>query len=110
MRPLKLRTVLVATDLDQASDVALDSAHRLAKAAGASLHVVHVLVPAPGENAGAAPREESADSLRTALRRAGLPDDDAKIHLVPGPPAEVIRSLADRMAADVVVVGPHRQR
>jgi nucleotide-binding universal stress UspA family protein len=110
MRPLKLRTVLVATDLDQASDVALDSAHRLAKAAGASLHVVHVVQPAPGQHAGASPREESAGGLRTALRRAGLPDDDAEMHLVPGTPAEAIRSLADRMAADVVVVGPHRER
>jgi nucleotide-binding universal stress UspA family protein len=110
MRPLKLRTVLVATDLDPASDVALDSAHRLAKAAGAALHVVHVLTPPQGKATGESAREESADGLGAVLRRVGLADEDVKVHLIPGPAAEAIRSLADRMTADVVVVGPHRQR
>jgi nucleotide-binding universal stress UspA family protein len=110
MRPLTLRTVLVATDLDRSSDAALGSAHRLAKAAGAALHVVHAMVPARGGDANAPPRDESADAVRAVLRRASVPGDNAKIHLIPGPPADTIRSLADRMAADVVVVGPHRER
>lgn len=110
MRPLTLRTVLVATDLDRSSHAALDSAYRLAKSAGADLHVVHVLVPPSGKDTNAPPRDESADAVRAVLRRASVPNDDTKIHLIPGPPAETIRSLADRMVADVVVVGPHRER
>jgi nucleotide-binding universal stress UspA family protein len=101
MRPLTLRTVLVATDLDRLSDTALDSAHRLAAAAGAALHVVHVREPQEAEDAGA---------VWAVLRRAGVPEASAKLHLIPGSPAETIRSLADRMAADVIVVGPHRER
>jgi nucleotide-binding universal stress UspA family protein len=101
MRPLTLRTILVATDLDRLSDVALDSAHRLATAAGAALHVVHVREPQEAEDAGA---------VQAVLRRAGVPEASAKLHLIPGSPADTIRSLADRMAADVIVFGPHRER
>src|SRR3712207_8561125 len=38
VRLLTLRTVLVATDLEPSSDAALDSAHRLAASADATLH------------------------------------------------------------------------
>jgi nucleotide-binding universal stress UspA family protein len=34
----------------------------------------------------------------------------AVIHVVAGPPADTIRSVAHRVAADVVVIGPHRER
>ncbi len=110
MRPLTLRTILVATDLDPSSDAALDSAHRLAKAAGAALHVLHVPVPPDTRDASRPPRHDAADAVGGVLRRAGVPEDAAAVHLIPGPPADTIRSLADRMAADVVVIGPHRQR
>ena len=100
MRPLTLRTVLVATDLDRVSDVALDSAHRLATAAGGALHVVHAREPQEAENAGA---------VSAVLRRAGVPEAGAKLHLIPGSPAETIRALADRIAADVIILGPHRE-
>jgi nucleotide-binding universal stress UspA family protein len=110
MRPLKLRTVLVATDLDRSSDVALDTAHRLAKCAGAALHVIHVLVPGDSGKGHAPPPNDPADAVRDGLRRATVSEDDAEVHLIPGPAADTIRSLADRMAADVIVIGPHRQR
>lgn len=48
--------------------------------------------------------------MRAALRRARVPGDNAKIHLIPGAPADTIRSLAARIAADVIVVGPHREQ
>jgi nucleotide-binding universal stress UspA family protein len=110
VRPLTLRTVLVATDLDPSSDAALDSAHRLAKAAGAALHVLHVLVPPDAPDPNRPPPRDAADAVRGALKRAGVAEEAAKVHLIPGPPADTIRSLADRMAADVIVIGPHRQR
>jgi nucleotide-binding universal stress UspA family protein len=97
MRLLTLGTVLVATDLDRSSDAALQTAQRLASAAGASLHVIHV---------GVGP----TDTVRRVLRRAGVVADESKIHVLPGAPAETIRLLADRITADVTVVGPHRKR
>jgi nucleotide-binding universal stress UspA family protein len=105
-----LRTILAAADLDRSSDVALESAYCLARAAGAALHVVHILVAGKGEEGQARRRDSMADAVQAALRRAKVPEDGAKVHIIPGPPADTIRSLADRLAADVVVLGPHRQR
>src|SRR3712207_7645440 len=101
MRLLTLRTVLVATDLEPSSDAALDSAHRLAASADATLHLIHAF-PDPRD------RDRSADAVRRVLRRAGVSVDDARLHLIPGSPADAIRSLPDRLVADVVVLGPHR--
>jgi nucleotide-binding universal stress UspA family protein len=108
MRLLILRTVLVATDLEAASLDALDTAHRLARMAGATLHVVHV-VPPSREGGGQAARDRAADEVRAALRRAQVADDEATVHVIPGAPAESIRALADRLSANVVVIGPHRR-
>ena len=103
MRLLSLRTVLVATDLEPSSDAALDSACRLAASAGATLHVIHAL-------ADARDRDRSADAVRAVLDRAKASVDHTKLHLIPGSAVEVIRSLADRLSADVIVLGPHRER
>lgn len=110
MRLLTLRRILAATDLDASSGVVLAAAHGLARASGAALHVVHV-VPQPQ---GSAPPphglEQAEVEVRGFLRRAHIPEDGVSIHVIPGTPAEAIRSLADRIGADVMVVGPHRQR
>ncbi len=98
-----LRTVLVATDFEPSSSDALESAHRLAKLAGAALHVVHVVAPP-------SPDEGAMGDVRAALRGADIPDADAQVHVIPGSPAEAIGALADRVTADVIVVGPQRRR
>jgi nucleotide-binding universal stress UspA family protein len=112
MRPLALSTVLAATDLRHESDIALETAHRLARSAGATLHVVHVDEPTSSP-ASARSSSESNESAATrvgnALRRAGIRKSDAKVHVVPGPPADSIRALAEVIRADVIVVGPHRE-
>jgi nucleotide-binding universal stress UspA family protein len=108
VRPLALSTVLAATDLRPASDVALESADRLAHAAGAMLHVVHVEdASLPRDVAGS--RERVDVRIGDALRRAGIRDTTAKLHVVPGPPADSIRAVAELIGADVVVVGAHRR-
>jgi nucleotide-binding universal stress UspA family protein len=106
---LGIRTVVVATDLDPSSDAALDSASRLAAAAGAALHVVHV-VSSDGAVAEDPPPSHVADAVREALERANVSQRVARIHILSGSPPSTIRSLAQRVAADVVVIGPHRQR
>jgi nucleotide-binding universal stress UspA family protein len=110
MRPLALSTVLVATDLHALSDSAIDSGHRLAAAAGAALHVVHVEDPAEPANESMPSRRLPAEALGAALQRAGAPVPKTAVHVLAGPAADTIRLLAERIRADVIVVGPHRQR
>ena len=110
MRPLALRSVLVAIDLEGSSDAALDTGSRLATSAGAALHVVHASPPTTASPAGSEERAQTSEAVRVALRHANVPEDGVSIHTVPGNPASTIRLLADRVTADLVVVGPHRER
>jgi nucleotide-binding universal stress UspA family protein len=41
--------------------------------------------------------------------RAGAHVEDTRMHVLEGDPASAIGSLADRLHADVIVLGPHRQ-
>ena len=101
MQLLALRTVLVATDLDDTSVAAIETARSLATAAGATLHIVHVT-------------QERATSARDAVARflkdVGVETDARHVHLLAGDPAHEIRRLADGVRADVIVLGPHRER
>ena len=111
MRLLTLQTVLVATDLEAHSAPAIESARRLAAAADAPLHVVHVLEE--GASSAREPRIASPADLEVAvgglLRDAGLGQLEAKFHATTGEPAHAIRLLADRVTASVIVLGPHRE-
>jgi nucleotide-binding universal stress UspA family protein len=109
MRPLALGTVLAATDLRPESDVALETAHRLARAAGARLHVVHADDPTASAERALSSRQPASARLADSLRRSGIRERDAKVHVVAGPAAPSIRALAELIGADVVVVGPHRR-
>jgi nucleotide-binding universal stress UspA family protein len=102
MRLLALRTVLVATDLDIASIAGIETARSLSTAAGAALHVVHATQD------GATPA--TPDDVDRFLERAGVALDARHVHVLQGDPAHTIRVLADRIAADVIVLGPHRER
>ena len=102
MHLLTLRTVLVATDLDKASAAALETGRRLAAAAGPVLHIVHV--------ARASPAERARGELEAFVRSTGVELDPRHAHLLGGDPPHAIRMLADRIGADVIVVGPHRER
>jgi nucleotide-binding universal stress UspA family protein len=102
MRLLRLKTVLVAIDVDETGSSALRTAELVAEAAGAALHVVHV--------SGSRDEGEAATALHAALRKTSLTVDEAATHVVAGDPARAINLLADRIGADVIVFGPHRQR
>ena len=112
MRLLTLQTVLVATDLEPHSMPAIETARRLAAAAGAGLHVAHVVED--GASAARASRIASPTDVEGAvgerLREAGLGRLDALFHAARGDPAPAIRKLADRVSASVIVLGPRRER
>ncbi len=98
MRPLSLRTILVATDLSDAMMPALQTATKLAGLADASLRIVHVREK-PGSN----------ENLRAHLSKAGLTGDVLEhASAIEGTPAAAIVEEAFRVEADVIVLGPHR--
>jgi nucleotide-binding universal stress UspA family protein len=109
MRLLKLKTVLVATDLEPSSDAALETAAALADAAGAKLHIAHVSAPDGTNTEGRDSYSDTRARLATTLRRVGLPVQFDNVHITAGNPVEVLSSLSDQIAADVIVIGRHRE-
>jgi nucleotide-binding universal stress UspA family protein len=110
MKLLRLNVVLAAIDYDDASHVVLDAAHALAAAGGADMHVVHVDQRRGPARSAARPGEEaSPDPAVALLERAHVRVDRARVHVIAGEPAPVMRDLADRLGADVIVLGPHRE-
>jgi nucleotide-binding universal stress UspA family protein len=96
---LTLKTILVATDLNEGSRAALATARELAESAGAAVHVVYVSDdPAADEH------------LAARLGELGFPVEDASAHVVKGDPASAINTLGDEIGADAILVGPHRAR
>lgn len=98
MRLLTLKNVLAATDLEASSVAALESAKALADASGADLHVVHV-----------SSRKDAAAGLERALEQVDIAPSRASVHLVAGDAASEIGRLADKLGADALVLGAHRE-
>ena len=107
MRLLSLRTVIAATDLTPASDAALETALRLAAGAGTALHVVHI-APSADLAADKAKRDEYTHDLEEAIRRSGVATDQHTIHILSGHAPSAITALAERVGADLIIVGRHR--
>ena len=99
MRLLELKTILVATDLDEGSRPALATAGELAESAGAEIHVVHVSAE-PG----------ALETLASRIAALGLQPDSASLHVTTGDPAHAINILADKIGVDAILIGPHRAR
>ncbi|HEX2209467.1 MAG TPA: universal stress protein [Longimicrobium sp.] len=101
MRLLTLRSVLVATDLDESSPSALRTAARLATLAEARLHLVH----------GADQQVPGGESRLRELFRETAPDAPGveSAQVVHGMPARAILDRAAAVDADVVILGPHRR-
>ena len=99
MQLLALRRVLAAIDLDGSSTAAWTSARDLAAAAGSELHLLHVVGS-----------EVQPASIAGELEQMGVSRNDALVHVSPGDPARAIGLTADKISADVIVLGPHRER
>ena len=111
MQLLHLKVILAAIDVDEASATILQAASELATTASARLHVVHVATSVGAADAARQlPRGERESTIRGLLENAGVSFDDLSVHLPIGDPASAIRSLADWVRADVIVLGRHRDR
>ena len=110
MKLLRLNTVLAAIDYDDASHTVLDAACALGHAAGGDIHVVHVDQPrvVAGTTAGGG-EATSVNAAKELLERARMRVDHGHVHVIAGEPAPVMRDLARRLDADVIVLGPHRE-
>lgn len=100
MRPLALKTIVVATDPEDDELIpALRSAAELARLADARLYIVSA-TDGP---------DESDARVKAHLTRAGIDlDVPEEIIVRPGPPGATIGQEVRRLDADVVVLGPHR--
>ena len=105
------RIVLAAVDFSESSRTALIFAARLAKHAGARLHVVHAQDPLLARAAyatGADIDAETRTELSAFMQSAAPAGDWSPFHEVAeGSAVDVLCSVADRENADVIVVGAH---
>lgn len=108
-------TILVAVDLSEEASQVAEKAARLATASGAQLHVVHAIEPLSFAYGGDIPidfstiqeeiQQQAETQLRSLCERLQLPRE--RLHIVLGRPENEIHSLADKLTADLVVVGSH---
>jgi nucleotide-binding universal stress UspA family protein len=113
-----MKTILAAIDFSAATDAVIAQAVELARAFGAALYLIHVAAPDP-EFVGYEPgpdsvRQSVAAELRdvhrqvqersAALRAGGI---DCTGLLVQGSTPETLVSEAERLAADIIVLGSH---
>ena len=111
-------TILLAVDGSDHAARAAQVAADLSKRYGAVLHLCFVPPydvpvigsPLAGRDGPAALRSEADEiaervtsETREGLRRAGVPD--SKVHMPQGNPASEILALAERLGADLVVLG-----
>ncbi|MBX3232525.1 MAG: universal stress protein [Labilithrix sp.] len=110
------RTILVGTDFSKSAENAIARAIRIAKDAGATLHVVHAssrlpraLAKALGLSSAALAGRRDDDAGAVALERprarAIAEGVAARGHHVAGAATSVLRAKARELAADLIVVG-----
>lgn len=105
------RLILAAVDFSDPSRTALDFAARLARQTGAGLDVLHVQDPLLAEGARHAGFDLSRDTEEELARFvAGTAAASAiapHVHVATGAAADVIVQTAQRLGADLIVVGSH---
>ncbi len=112
--PSRIRTILVGTTLTDASDQVVRNALRLARAAGARLHLVHAF-HAPLAYTGGTPvtipeliegkREARSSLLDAQVARLGIrPEELTGCTVQEGAPHFVLAAAAAAAAADLIVV------
>ena len=102
-------TILVGTDGSKTAAVAVAHATELARLMGSTLHIATVTKPVPRSAVENAQPDEFTEDARRALHEAAEPARAAGVrvetHAVMGAPAHALVELAEKLHADVVVVG-----
>jgi nucleotide-binding universal stress UspA family protein len=105
------RVILAPVDFSEPSRTALEFARRLARHAGAALHVVHAQDPLLADGARHAGFDLSRDTEeelgRFVAGTAPASGVVPRLHAATGAAADVIVQTAQRLAADLIVVGSH---
>ena len=114
-----MRTIVVASDFSKASRRAFATAVKTAKQNGATLTIVHVLIPfvpiGPDQFVGPETWTEieksahdwAARKLEALAARAKAAGVRAKVLLAEGQPAKEVTRIARKLHADLLVVGTH---
>ncbi len=113
------RTIVVGIDFSELGDLALDRGIHLALQNASALHLVHVTaeanppatldmpMPRPPPPVGAM-AESLAETVHDAFGRLGKkPECEVVAHVVAGNVAVEITRLAEKLDADLIVVGTH---
>ncbi len=115
----RIRNILVGTDFSTASRAAFRRAIDLAVANGATLWIVHVMVPpvplSPDgyvlprfyDDMAAAMQADAQKRLRPMLNRALKAGVRAKALTLVGAPHDALNRVARRHRADLIVLGTH---
>ena len=106
-----IKSIVVAVDLDARAGKLIAAGNSIAKEFGAVLHVVHA---SPDDGAGAAQyidptwRIEVAHRMQAQLEQTVMDAEaTAKVHVIPGEAAKVIRQVAEDVNANLVILGRH---
>ncbi len=113
-----MKTILTAIDFSEATDAVINAAAELTRALGGELHLLHVEAPDPDfvgyEPGPQTVRDQVAKSmaedrddiiaLRDRLKAGGIV---AHALVVQGPTVRKIVEEAERLRADLVVIGSH---
>lgn len=99
-----LRVVAVATDFSEPASVALAWGHRLAAMHGARVVLIHAVSGQADRHLTQEEARCGLDGLAAPLRSEGLTVD---VEMVEGPVAEVLSATAERVSADLLVIGSH---
>ena len=114
MDTIGMHSIVVATDLEEASDRLVRTASAIAALTDARLHVVHVhalpSAPHPDESRGARSLDEATLRLDEQVERA-IPSQfrpSSQMVIARAAPSEAIRQHAEELSGDLIVIGPHR--
>jgi nucleotide-binding universal stress UspA family protein len=117
-------TIVVGTDGSETANEAVAVAMHLARQDGAVVHLVHVIKASPSGTpvtqvgssvavrGDVAMTREVRDAAYAILEEAGSGDRDLNIktHIATGSPADALIEMADRLGADLIVVGSKGMR
>lgn len=109
--PFRIHSVLVATDMSASAAQVLRSASALAALTEAELHVIHAAEPDGLLKAPAADLDDARALLDETLNSA-IPAsaEVTSVQVEQGRAHRVILDRASDVAADLIVIGPHRAR